>query len=788
MKTMNIIRTFAALFAVCALMAASCEEKNPVGPDGPDAPATIKPEFPSVVEDTDVAPGETLTLTFNANMDWTVSVPSSSLQWFWIQDNSFKVDKVSGKVAEGKKEPVTIQIGVSETEEFDMNRSCEVTLSMGGQSKVIAKYMRPAKNRTLAVYAAKIEGEELVTDADGQYVYEEAEASSLDLVWSMDAADFRMPIKVDANCEWQLDTPEWLDVQVPESTVGSLELVFTGASVEAASGKVTFKAGETVLKELNVSVPACGEVEVYSTQLDKNGEFLFDEDGDYLYSTDPVEAITLVWPGNDYRMPVMVDAKCDWTVELPEWLVMKYSGDAPEKHTGVITFNLMGDPMKYPLDDATENIIFKFNGQTIHQVAVTIPGCRDNFSYGLEMALTSWEFNATGQLMTSVGFQDLAATAWITGTKDASVAVVEMKDGKKAAENPDWIVIDAQAYVQGGEVLQQRSISVKVSENTGAEREAYMLFAKDGDASAFFAADGTIKDEMKKYAVSIIQYGSDMEYVIMTASEETMNASGASFTVSDNPRLTAWFGDTEYIYTLTYANVYARDNAFMSFAKPYASFKVFNAGRKDMTSSADFWLTFTPNNESNNGGVVDMYRDMETPDKSDTGYLVFYDADGSVLAIIECRFDPEVVIDTDVKIEFTEQSAMYAEMMGFTLEQLTEGELFDMYYDGMTPVYHLRYTMTGMPMSIKIPGRIKKHNVNPYGLRSAFRVNNLVYDEYFGPNDIMGEIVTSDEGAVEIYMSIPEGSSDTQIRGNINFLDASDALVVILVCTLDQGE
>jgi hypothetical protein len=93
-----------------------------------------------------------------------------------------------------------------------------------------------------------------------------------------------------------------------------------------------------------------------------------------------------------------------------------------------------------------------------------------------------------------------------------------------------------------------------------------------------------------------------------------------------------------------------------------------------------------------------------------------------------------------------------------------------------------------MPMSIKIPGRIKKHNVNPYGLRSAFRVNNLVYDEYFGPNDIMGEIVTSDEGAVEIYMSIPEGSSDTQIRGNINFLDASDALVVILVCTLDQGE
>ena len=183
-----------------------------------------------------------------------------------------------------------------------------------------------------------------------------------------------------------------------------------------------------------------------------------------------------------------------------------------------------------------------------------------------------------------------------------------------------------------------------------------------------------------------------------------------------------------------------------------------------------------------------MYMRMDAPDKQDIGYVVFYDADGSVLAIIECIFDPETIIDTDVKLEFTEQSAMYAEMMGFTLEQLTEGELFDAYYDGMSPVYHLRYTMSGMPMAIKIPANVKKHNVNPYNIRSAFRVNDLVYDEYVGPGGYMGEIEVSDEGAVEIYMSMPEGSEDTMIRGNINFLDASDATVVILICTLDLGE
>lgn len=787
MKTMNMIRTFAALLAVSAFMAVSCNDPMQEGPDNPDTPGTVKPVFPAQVEDNDVAPGETLTLTFEANMDWAVTVPSSTLQWFWIQDNSFKVDKVSGKIADGQKQSVTVQIGVSETEEFDMNRSCEVTLTMGGESKVIAKYMRPAKNRTLAVYAAKVSGEEFVTSGAGSYEYESAESASLDLIWSASDADFRMPVKVDANCEWTLEKPEWLDVQVPESTAGSVEIVFTGASVNAASGKVTFKAGDSVLKEMNVSVPACGEVKVYSTQIDENGEFCFDENGDYLYTADPVNALTLVWPGSDYRMPVKVDAKCDWTVEMPEWLVISYKDEAPEKNTGTITFNFMGDPMKYPLEDATGNVVFKFKGETVHQIAVTIPGCYDKFSFGVDMSLSEWEFNAAGQLMTSVGFQDLAASAWMTGTESASVVLVEMKDGKKVSENPEWIVMDVEAFVQGAEVLQQRAVSFTVTVNEGAEREAYLLFCRDGNTDGFFAADGSLDEAMSRYAVRIFQYGSDMDYVTMTSSEESMAAGGATFKESANPNLVRWFGATDYRYELTYSNVYARDNAFMSFSKPYEKCKVYNGARVEKTS-ADFWLTFTPNNEDKNGGVIDMYLNMDAPSKKETGYIVFEDKDGSVLAIIECIFDPELVADAEVKIEFTEQSAQYAEMLGFTLEHLTEGDLFDQYTDGMNPVYHLKYTMSGMPLSVKIPATVKTHNVNPYGLRTSFRVNNLVYDEYFGPHDLLGEVETNEEGAVEIYMSMPEDSAETMIQGNINFVNAGGSTVVILVCTLDLGE
>lgn len=785
MKTMNIKRIFAALFAVSAFMAVSCNNPEP---DGPDKPGTVKPVFPSVVEDNDVAPGDVLTLTFEANMDWTVSVPSSTLQWFWIKDDAFKLDKVSGKVADGKNESVTVQIGVSENEEFDTNRSCEVTLTMGGESKVIAKYMRPAKNRSLAVYAAEFDGSAFVTGTDGGYQYETSEASSLDLVWSETDADFRMPVKVEANCEWQLETPEWLEVQVPETTVGSIDLVLLGASVDAADGKIVFKAGDSVLKEINVSVPECGEIEVYSTQIDENGEFLFGTDGDYLYTADPVESITLVWPGSDFRMPVKVDAKCDWTLELPEWLVVKYSGDAPSKHSGVVNFNLMGDPFKYPLEDTTEDIEFKFKGETVHTVAVTIPGCRDMFGFGLEMALTSWEFNTAGQLMTAVGFQNLPAAAWIMGTKDAGAVAVEMNGGKKVSENPEWITLDVQAYVQGGEVLQQREISLVVNENSGEKREAYLVFAKDGNIDIFFEADGTPKENLADNSVHIVQYGSDMDYVIMNSSEEDMNAAGAMFEESDNPRLTSWFGNTDFRYTLTYTNVYARDNAFMSFARPYASYKIFNTGRKDVTSDPDYWLKFTPSNESNSGGVIDMFSGMEAPDRKDTGYIVFYGTGGDVLAIIECVFDPSAVSSGDVLISFTEQSAQYADMLGFTLEHLTSGPLYDTYFDGVAPVYHLTYTCEGMPMSVKLPSNVKKHNVNPWILKDAIRVNNVPYDTDLGPSSTIGEITLDDEGAVEIYMNIPEGSDKTMIRGNINFLDASDAVIVVLVCTLDLRE
>ena len=791
MNMKNIFKSLAALFLGCAMSAVSCQK--------PEEQQKVTPEFPSVVEDFAVAPGSTITLTFNVNMDWSLSVSDSNIRWFWIDDNSIKVDKVSGKVAqEGTSEAVTVKIGVSDTEEFDQNRTCDVTLTMGGESKVIAKYMRPAKERTMTVFAAKVENGTFVLDEEGGYVYAEAQVSEIDLIWSPENADFRMPVKVTANCDWTVAAPSWLDFQEPDKTDGIVELVFSAASFEAVTGKVAFKTkdSDAVMKEIQVSAPSCAVVDLYAVQVDENGELAFNDEGDYLYTEEPVDAFTLVWPGQDYRMPVKVDAKCNWEIELPNWLTARYADETVLERAGVLEFTFLGDPRYYPLEDATADIVFKYDGKTVKTVAVTIPGIKDKFSYGVDMNMTAWEFNASAELLTTIGYQAIPASAWMFGTEDACVMAVEMKDGKRVADAPQWLKVEVQAFVDGEDVLQRRTVSVTPSANDGAQREAYVIFCdKAYDQADYFNTDGSVKEDKKKFMVNLLQHGSDMDYITMLASESEMASAGVTFEVNSNPRLEGYFGATKYKYTLTYSNQYARDKGYMSLAKPYASYKVFDGVRKDQTANADFWLKFTSDAEDRKSGVVDMYLDMTPSETKTSGYVVFYAEDGSTLAIVECVFDPVVVVET-VVVEFTEQSAQYAQMTGATLEHVTSGPIYDQFSEGMHTVYHLTYRMEGMPLKVKIPSSVKKHNVNPYSYRTFFKVNNLVYDEYFGPNDLLGEVETDGEGAVEIYMNRP----DTQVQiGNIemkentymsviNFVDKADGIVFVLVCTLDLSE
>lgn len=710
MKKNNIFRLFAALVLGSAMFMVSCNDS------GTDPVQKEDPLFPELIEDYDVQPGETLVITFTPNYDWSISVPAEMRQWFWIQDGSFSVSEVSGKASETA---VVVNIGVTENQEFDKNFSCEVSMTMDGKTQVIAKYMLPAKERTMALYAAEWnEDGSLKLAEDGvSYVYAGSEPETVELKWSAADAEFRAPVKVEANCEWTLEMPDWAEVNVPESTTGVVELVFSGESIEDASGKLLFKAGDDVLKEVAVSVPSCNSIEVYTAKMTE-GEFEYGEDGEYAWSDKAVETVELAWLGADFRMPVMVDAKCDWDVVLPEWV----TAETPEKTTGKVSLVLRGVPSKYPLEDTKGKVTFKLGDNVLKELEIMIPGCQDIMTFSIDMSLAELEYNYIGEINTSTGYIEVPATGHLFGVKDVRVFAVETTGGKVGAENPDWFTIEMTGWntASGADVLQERTMTFRVAENAGDARSAVLFFLPPSiknKAEELFNADASVKEEYSSYAVAVSQ-GSMNYDEYLTVHENPDAEFDYSFEKASSDKasqLAALYGATDFVYVLTYESPYCRDDAYLTMAVPFASYEVFAEGE---------WLAYTNAGETNNYGVIDMYKEMELPTEPVVGHVVFYNSVSEVLAIVECvsPFKEEVIVTppedlgdviTDeygnefIRIDsyFTDPEA--AKAAGIKLYECVKGTYYDQYMEFECPILLLEYDSLDDVAELTLPVPVK---------------------------------------------------------------------------------
>ena len=140
-----------------------------------------------------IGAGGTYTLEIEPNQNWEVSVPTATAAWFWIQDETQKVWTLRGGAGASR-----IVIGVAELDEFDDTRVCEVTLKMGGQSKVIATITRGTLERGFSLRTCKLDQygdfEYGGSETGLTYSYNEGEAESIDLTWPEGRTDFSMPI------------------------------------------------------------------------------------------------------------------------------------------------------------------------------------------------------------------------------------------------------------------------------------------------------------------------------------------------------------------------------------------------------------------------------------------------------------------------------------------------------------------------------------------------------------------------------------------------------------------
>ena len=260
-----------SLLAGACLAAASCSDSD-------EDTKLPSPNFPEAVSAT-IEAGGTYTLEIEPNQNWEVSVPTATAAWFWIQDETQKVWTLRGGAGASR-----IVIGVAELDEFDDTRVCEVTLKMGGQSKVIATITRGTLERGFSLRTCKLDQygdfEYGGSETGLTYSYNEGEAESIDLTWPEGRTDFSMPILVEANYDWAINQlPEW--VSTPSVTVGKpgtkVEIRIQGNPsaypLDGAQDKLVFidKNNLDAKVEIPVTIPSCRDI--FDVTLDKELKF-----------------------------------------------------------------------------------------------------------------------------------------------------------------------------------------------------------------------------------------------------------------------------------------------------------------------------------------------------------------------------------------------------------------------------------------------------------------------------------------------------------------------------------
>ncbi len=246
----------------------------------------VVPEFPNLVE-ADIEPGGTYTLKLNPNTDWKVSVPTATANLFWIQDGEHTRYSLEGKA--GSCEVV---IACANIEDFHNEALCEVSMTMGEETKIIARLTRQKKAYEISFYTALVDGENndfVRNEEDYSVVYDTTPATAVELIWPANTIGYMQWIQVQANFEWTIggEIPAWLSIPVTSGEAGeTVSFRFDSNSAyypaEDTTCKLLFQdqSGEesVTVAELEVTIPGSKDYLV----MELASMLTFDIDGNYL--------------------------------------------------------------------------------------------------------------------------------------------------------------------------------------------------------------------------------------------------------------------------------------------------------------------------------------------------------------------------------------------------------------------------------------------------------------------------------------------------------------------------
>ena len=265
------------------------------------------PVFPEL-QNLTIQVGETsCDVTFTPNLDWTVSIPTDAetSKWFELRDGEMPVSSISGKASTS---PVTVTVATTEQEAFDDAPTCEVSLTMGGESQIIAKISRAAAIREFEFYASAYDtneddfvipyeySETAMTKYTGTETPETAPEGTIELKWPLRVGSYTYTFKSKSNFDWLASAPSWLEV-TPTAIAdedGAYQVVVTASLTEenqdGAVGVIDFydasidkneDPGNNAHNKYCVSIPAFRDL-IRFPYSDMNATFTFNADGKYV--------------------------------------------------------------------------------------------------------------------------------------------------------------------------------------------------------------------------------------------------------------------------------------------------------------------------------------------------------------------------------------------------------------------------------------------------------------------------------------------------------------------------
>ena len=303
---MKVLQWTSILLGSAVMLFTSCSSSE-------DEPV-VQPVFPDMATLSIPAGETTCEVTFTPNLDWTVSIPTDSetAQWFDLLDGEMAVSSISGKAS---TTPVTVTVVTSDQELFDEAPVCEVSLTMGGETKVIAKITRGTTARTFDLYASVYDeneddfimpfefSESALEKYSGEDAPETAPEGAVALRWPLRVGGYMYVFKSKSNFEYLASVPAWLEVSQTaiEGEDGAYQIMvnglFTEENIDGGVGIIDFydanidnteDPGNNAHNRYCVTMPAFRDLVKHDAN---NAVFAFNAEGQYSSTTAGTEVV-----------------------------------------------------------------------------------------------------------------------------------------------------------------------------------------------------------------------------------------------------------------------------------------------------------------------------------------------------------------------------------------------------------------------------------------------------------------------------------------------------------------